>query len=113
MSETAIAIFAAGTSLAVDEGFEPPRGQRAAILAVPSSWCLCAGISLKGLPAKGRRQAMLYRLEEKLPLSTPLPSVVTASEVGRPRPLHHRVSPCLSLSEDDSRCQLMTLAVSQ
>lgn len=40
-----------------------------AVLALPSQACLCALISLQGLPKKDLAQAMLYRLEEKLPLA--------------------------------------------
>ena len=39
------------------------------LLAVPSRWCLAAMISTADLPRKDRRRAMLYRLEEKLPLA--------------------------------------------
>ena len=39
------------------------------ILAIPSSWCLCASINTEGLPRKNSRAAMIYRLEEKLPLA--------------------------------------------
>jgi hypothetical protein len=38
------------------------------MLAIPSRWCLCAPIQTSGLPAKNRRTALAYRLEEKLPL---------------------------------------------
>lgn len=38
-------------------------------LAIPSNTCLCAAISTSGLPRKNARQAMVYRLEEKLPLA--------------------------------------------
>ncbi|MDB5325532.1 MAG: hypothetical protein JWM57_1101 [Phycisphaerales bacterium] len=37
------------------------------ILAVPSQWCMCATIDVAKLP-RTRRKAMLYRLEDKLPL---------------------------------------------
>src|SRR5579859_6002100 len=40
----------------------------AAILAVPSSWCYAASISTDDLP-RNDRKAMIYRLEEKLPLA--------------------------------------------
>jgi hypothetical protein len=39
-----------------------------AILAVPSSWCYAASIATDDLP-KNDRKAMVYRLEEKLPLA--------------------------------------------
>lgn len=39
------------------------------LLALPSAWCLCASIATAGLPRRNRRQAMLFRLEEKLPLA--------------------------------------------
>lgn len=39
------------------------------LLAIPSRWCLAALIDTAGLPRKARRQAMIYRLEEKLPLA--------------------------------------------
>src|SRR5688572_5117402 len=38
------------------------------LLAIPSHWCLAARIPLAGLPPRDR-DAMLYRLEEKLPLA--------------------------------------------
>lgn len=37
------------------------------IVAVPSAWSLCASIPTDGLPRRNRREAMLFRLEEKLP----------------------------------------------
>jgi hypothetical protein len=43
------------------------RGQDVA-LAVPSQWCLCGTITTADLPRKSRRQAMVYRLEQQLPL---------------------------------------------
>lgn len=39
------------------------------VLALPSAWCLCATLSLAPLPRKPTREAMLYGLEEKLPLA--------------------------------------------
>jgi type II secretion system protein L len=44
------------------------RRDEPVLLAVPTAWCLAARISLDGLPRRDRR-AMLYRLEEKLPLA--------------------------------------------
>jgi len=38
-------------------------------LALPSHWCLCARVDVADLPRSSRRQAMLYRLEEQLPLA--------------------------------------------
>lgn len=38
------------------------------VLALPSTWCFAASISTAGLLKRQRQQAMLYRLEEKLPL---------------------------------------------
>lgn len=38
------------------------------LLAVPSSWCFAASIATEDLP-KNDRKALLYRLEEKLPLA--------------------------------------------
>src|SRR4051794_32333241 len=38
------------------------------LLALPSNWCLAAQIDAAGLP-RGDRSAMLFRLEEKLPLA--------------------------------------------
>ncbi|MBI1335787.1 MAG: hypothetical protein GC164_02365 [Phycisphaera sp.] len=40
------------------------------VLAIPSSWSLCAVIDTAGLERSGRRKAMGYLLEEQLPLST-------------------------------------------
>ena len=39
------------------------------LLAIPSAWCLCDPVATTGLPARNRRQAMAYRLEEKLPVA--------------------------------------------
>jgi hypothetical protein len=39
------------------------------VLALPSEWCLAAPVDTAGLPAKDRRRAMTYRLEEKLPVA--------------------------------------------
>jgi hypothetical protein len=39
------------------------------LLAIESSTCLCAPAHTDGLPAKHRRRAMTYRLEEKLPIA--------------------------------------------
>jgi type II secretory pathway component PulL len=39
------------------------------VLALPTSMCLCAPIGVADLPQRQRRQAMLYRLEEKLPVA--------------------------------------------
>jgi hypothetical protein len=39
------------------------------LLALPSAWCLAAGISTEGAGRKNRRQALGFRLEEKLPLA--------------------------------------------
>ena len=44
-------------------------GGRDAVLAIASSSCLCAPIRSHDLPAKDRRRALLYRLEEKVPVS--------------------------------------------
>lgn len=39
------------------------------MLAIPSTWCLCATISTENLERSGRHRAMAFRLEEHLPLS--------------------------------------------
>lgn len=39
------------------------------VLGLPSSWCLSATIPTDGLERSSRRRAMLYRLEEHLPVS--------------------------------------------
>ena len=39
------------------------------VLALPSDWCLSAGVDVSDLPRTNRRQAMQYLLEEHLPLS--------------------------------------------
>jgi hypothetical protein len=39
------------------------------VLALPSSWCLCATISTDDLARGRRRRAMAFRLEEHLPIS--------------------------------------------
>ncbi len=51
--------------LLVTLNFRPRR----CIVALPTDACLCAAIGSQGLPARGGRRAMLYRLEEKLPVS--------------------------------------------
>jgi hypothetical protein len=38
-------------------------------LAIPTSWCLSATVSLEGVPQRGRRAALLYRLELLVPLA--------------------------------------------
>ena len=38
------------------------------IIGIPATWCMAAGISTTGLRKQAKRQAMLYRLEEKLPV---------------------------------------------
>ncbi len=40
-------------------------------LSIPSTWCMAAAISTEGLPRSGatRRQAMVFRLEEQLPVA--------------------------------------------
>ena len=43
-------------------------GGEGVMLAAPAGWCLAAGVSTDDLP-RGDRRAMLYRLEEKLPVS--------------------------------------------
>jgi hypothetical protein len=56
------------------------------VLAIPSSMCLCASARIDGLPAKHRRRAMVYRLEEKLPIAAEevvadfIPASATESE---------------------------------
>jgi hypothetical protein len=47
---------------------EAGRPDANAILALPSSWVLSASISTEGLPRVGRHKAMLFRLEDKIPL---------------------------------------------
>ena len=42
---------------------------RPVILALPSTWCAAGVVSLDDLPRKDRREAMAYRLEEKLPVA--------------------------------------------
>lgn len=39
------------------------------VLALPSSWCLCATVPTDGLKRVGRRRAMGFRLEERLPIA--------------------------------------------
>ncbi len=48
-----------------DQGY---RGE-GVVLALPSRWCMWARIATDGLPARNRRQAIVYRLEEQIPLS--------------------------------------------
>lgn len=68
-SQGAIFVDIAPTAAAAREAIESSSAQRRVVLAVPSRWCLCASISTETLPRRGRRTAMLYRLEEKLPLA--------------------------------------------
>jgi type II secretory pathway component PulL len=44
------------------------RGRGGVVLAVPSEWCVSATVSTENLPRRDRK-ALLYRLEEKLPLA--------------------------------------------
>src|SRR5687768_2364763 len=44
-------------------------GGGSAVLALRSGDCLCASIRTHDLPARHRGQAMIYRFEEKLPVS--------------------------------------------
>jgi hypothetical protein len=44
-------------------------GRATAVLAIESRACLCAPVATADLPARQRGQAMLYRFEEKLPVS--------------------------------------------
>ena len=44
------------------------NGERV-VLALGTAACLCAPVAAADLPARQRRQAMLYRLEEKLPVA--------------------------------------------
>ena len=39
------------------------------VLGLPSQWCYSASVSTDGLPRRDRRQALGYRLEEKLPVA--------------------------------------------
>ena len=39
------------------------------MLAIPSQWCMCAAIPIADLPKRNRRQLMIYRLEEQLPVA--------------------------------------------
>lgn len=48
---------------------EEKNEDEATLLAVPSSWCLCAVIGTSGLGRGGRRRAMGFRLEENLPIA--------------------------------------------
>ena len=45
------------------------RKGEAVAVAVGTGWCLAAGIENDGLPRKDRRQAMVYRFEDKLPVA--------------------------------------------
>src|SRR4051794_20844309 len=56
---------AVAAALGADAG---PRGRSGVLLALPSERCLCASVRVDDLPARDRRLAMVYRLEEKLPL---------------------------------------------
>ena len=42
---------------------------RDVILAIASGSCLCAAVGVHDLPGKDRLRALLYRLEEKVPVS--------------------------------------------
>src|SRR4051794_15637036 len=60
----AAALAAAMTDVGVAEA-----ARDRAVLALDSGSCLCAPVATAGLPARQRGQALLYRLEEKLPVS--------------------------------------------
>lgn len=55
------------------------------LLALPTDWCLSGTITMEGLPRQQRRQAMLYRFEEKLPVAAE--EVVADFAVGKGRSL--------------------------
>ena len=60
---------AAATIAAVAEALKRlSPGRSSVILALPAAWCLAATVPTGGLPRRDRK-AVLYRLEEKLPLA--------------------------------------------
>jgi type II secretion system protein L len=58
------------------------RGE-AVVLAVPTAWCLSAGVDLDNLPRQNRHEAMVYRLEEMLPLAAEQIVAAFAPTVGQ------------------------------
>jgi hypothetical protein len=59
------------------------RGQ-GLVLALPAPWCLSASIDAGQLPRRGRETALLYRLEEQLPLAAEsLVADFIASDAGK------------------------------
>lgn len=60
-----------GVSIASEAEFDSLAAStdRDVLVALPSSQCLCGSIAMVDLPTRQRRQAMLYRFEEKLPLA--------------------------------------------
>lgn len=53
-----------------DEQQQPSKrtGSGTCVLGVPSSWCLCGTVTVPELTPRQQRTAMLYALEEKLPV---------------------------------------------
>ena len=49
------------------EALETADRPRAVVVALPSTWCMAASVETAGLPRRGRRRALLYRLEDRLP----------------------------------------------
>ena len=82
-----------------DTGLTP----RAVVVAVPSPWCLCAEVSREGLPGRGMKQTLMFRLEEKLPL--PAEEMVGGFVISEDRALgvaiaSQRVSPVVRALQD-------------
>ncbi len=46
-----------------------PKMNIGVVLGIPSSWCLCGTVDVSDLPPRQRRNAMLFALEEKLPVT--------------------------------------------
>ncbi len=58
----------------LDDSVQPkvaaiPKTSRGVILGIPSSWCLCGTVDVSDLPPRQRRNAMLFALEDKLPVT--------------------------------------------
>ena len=56
-----------GSADAAVEALDAANRPRAVLVALPSAWCMSASVDTSGLPRRGRRRALLYRLEDRLP----------------------------------------------
>lgn len=94
-----------------------PRGSTpSVVIALPAHQCFAARVSAEGLPARGLRQALAYRFEERVPF--PVEDLVLDDcGAGDTRLVvaarHHTVSPLVRVLEDNGVrvCAIVPLAL--